>query len=130
MKRNGTTKAGTQRWRCGKCGASSVRKHDRAAKQLESFLRWLLSKDAIADLKTSRATFWRRTAWIWRIWPIAPFTGEVHDVVFLDGIWLRREAVVLMAVAGGHVVAWHLTRSECAASWAALMMRAPAPAMP
>ena len=49
--------------------------------------------------------------------------------MFLDGIWLRREAVVLVAVAGGHVVAWHLARSECAASWAALMVRMPAPAM-
>ena len=129
MKRNGTTKAGTRRWRCPKCGASSVRKHDNAAKALGSFLRWLLSKDAIADLKVSRTTFWRKTAWIWRIWPIAPFTGEVHDVVFLDGIWLRRKAVVLIAVADGHVVAWHLARTECASAWAALMLRVPAPKM-
>lgn len=27
---------------------------------------------------------------LWGIWPIAPFTGEVHDVVLLDDIWLRR----------------------------------------
>ncbi len=33
-----------------------------------------------------------------RIWPIAPATGELHDVVFLDGIWLRRRAVVLVCV--------------------------------
>lgn len=129
MKGNGTTKAGTKRWRCPKCGASSVRRHDSSAKQLEAFLRWLLSKDAVADLKTSRATFWRKTAWAWGIWPIAPFTGEVHDVVFLDGIWLRRRAVVLIAVAGGHVVGWHLAQTECAAAWAALMMRIPAPKM-
>lgn len=129
MKGNGTTKAGTKRWRCPKCGASSVRKHDSSAKQLEAFLRWLLSKDAVADLKTSRSTFWRRTAWIWKIWPIAPYTGEVHDVVFLDGIWLRRKAVVLIAVAGGRVAGWHLAQTECAASWAALMLRIPAPKM-
>ena len=129
MKGNGRTKAGTRRWRCPKCGASSVRRHDSAAKQLEAFLRWLLSKDAVADLKTSRSTFWRRTAWVWRIWPVAPFTGEVHDVVFLDGIWLRRRAVVLIAVAGGHVVGWHLAQSENAAAWASLMLRLPAPRM-
>ncbi len=130
MKGNGTTKAGTKRWRCPKCGASSVRKHDKAAKQLAAFLRWLLSKDAVAaDLETSRATFWRKTAWAWRIWPIAPSTGEVHGVVFLDGIWLRRKAVVLIAVAGGHVVGWHLAQTECAAAWAALMLRIPAPKM-
>lgn len=129
MVKNGKTKAGTQRWRCLSCGASSVRKIGKAAKTLEAFLRWLLSKDAVADLKTSRATFWRKTAWVWRIWPIAPFTGEVHDVVFLDGIWLRRKAVVLIAVADGHVAGWHLAQTECAAAWAALMLRIPAPKM-
>ena len=98
MKGNGTTKAGTKRWRCPKCGASSVRKIDSSAKTLGTFLRWLFSKDAIADLATCRATFWRKTSWVWRLWPIAPFTGEVHDVVHLDGIWLRRKAVVLIAI--------------------------------
>ncbi len=129
MSKNGKTEAGTQRWRCLSCGASSVRRHDKSAKQLEAFLRWLLSKDSAADLKTSRSTFWRRTSWAWGIWPIAPVTGEVHDVVFLDGIWMRRKAVVLIAVAEGRAMAWHLAQTECAAAWAALMLRIPAPAM-
>lgn len=92
-------------------------------------MRWLLSKDAIADLKVSRTTFWRKNAWIWRIWPIAPFTGEVNDVVLLDGIRLRRKAVVPIAVADGRVVAWHLAQTECSSAWAALMLRVPAPKM-
>lgn len=112
MKRNDTTKAGAQRWRCTACGASTVRRIDASAKALRAFLRWLLSKDAIADLKTSRSAFWRKTAWIWRIWPIVPRTGEMHDAVFLDGIWLLRRAVVLIAYAGGRVIAWHLAQSE------------------
>lgn len=129
MVKNGKTKAGTQRWRCMACGASRVRRIDNTAKTLEAFLHWLFSKDAVSDLKTSRATFWRKTAWVWRIWPIAPYTGEVYDVVYLDGIWLRRKAVVLIAVAGGHVVSWHLAQTECASAWAALMLRIPAPKM-
>ena len=129
MKRNGKTSAGTQRWRCKSCGASSTRRIDNRAKTLKAFLVWLLSKDAIADLRMSRATFWRKMGWVWRIWPIAPFTGEVHDVVFLDGLHLGRVAVVLIAVAGGHVLAWHLARTECSEAWAAIMMRIPAPAM-
>ena len=129
MKGNGTTKAGTKRWRCPKCGASGVRRIGSDAKALGLFLRWLLSKDAVAELKVSRSTFWRRTSWAWKIWPIAPFTGEVHDAVFLDGIWLRRKAVVLIAVAGGRPVAWHLARRESAEAWAAIMARVPAPAM-
>lgn len=36
---------------------------------------------------------------------------------------------MIIAVAGGHVVAWHLARSECAEAWAAVMMHVPAPAM-
>jgi len=129
MKKNGTTKAGTQRWRCIGCGSSSVRKIDNSAKTLTAFLRWLLSKDAIADLNTSRPTFWRKMSWVWTIWPIAPVTGEIYDVIFLDGIWLKRKAVVLIAVANGHVVGWHLSQSECTAAWIALMMRIPAPKM-
>lgn len=38
MKGNGKTSAGTKRWRCPKCGASSVRRHDSRAKQLKVFL--------------------------------------------------------------------------------------------
>ena len=129
MKGNGKTKAGTKRWRCSKCGVSSVRKHDNKAKLLKSFLKWLFSKDTTSELKASRSTFWRKTSWVWHIWPIAPFTGEIHDVVFLDGIWLRRKAVILIAVANGHVIGWHLARSENTQAWAALMMRTPAPKM-
>lgn len=106
-----------------------MRKIDSSAKALSAFLSWLMSKDSIAGLKTSRAAFWRKTAWIWRIWPIAPYAGEVFDVVFLDGIWIGRKAVVLIACADGHVVALHLAQSECTSAWAALMMRMPAPSM-
>lgn len=126
MKGNGRTKAGARRWSCLKCRASSVRKHGSAAKRFELFLRWLLSNDAVVDLGVSRSTFWRRASWAWGIWPIAPFTGEVHDVVLLDDIWLRRKAVVFVAVAGEHVVGWHLARAECSSVWAALLLRTPA----
>lgn len=129
MKKNGRTTAGTQRWRCPSCGASATRKIDRSAKTLQLFLRWLLSKDATSELNMSRSTFWRKTSWAWGIWPIAPHTVEVHDVVHLDGIWMRRDAVVLVAWADGHVLAWHLAKTECSSAWAALMARIPAPAM-
>lgn len=129
MKRNGKTKAGTQRWRCPACGASSVRRIDTRAKELGAFLRWLLSKRTTSELPGSRTSFWRRTFWVWGIWPIAHATGEVHDVVHLDGIWMRRDAVVLIAWADGHVLAWHLAQSEYTLAWAALMARIPAPKM-
>ncbi len=129
MRRNGKTSSGRQRWRCTACDASSVRRIDSKAKALERFLRWLLSKRSIAELKVSRSTFWRMASEVWRIWPIAPYTGEVCGIVFLDGIWLRRDAVVLIARSKDHILAWHLAQSECAEAWAALMMRIPEPSM-
>ena len=59
----------------------------------------------------------------------APSPARCIDVVFLDGIWLRRKAVAFIAVADGHVVAWHPRPTECASAWAALMLRVPAPKM-
>lgn len=50
-------------------------------------------------------------------------------MVFLDGVWLKRDAVVLIACSKDYVLAWHLAQSECAEAWAALMMRIPAPSM-
>ena len=129
MKKNGKTKAGTQRWRCTACNATSTRKIDNAAKALRTFLAWLLSKRSVAEPGMSRTTFWRKFGWAWRIWSVAPYTGEAYDTVFLDGIWLKRDAVVLIARGESHTLARHLARSECAEAWAALMMRLPAPAM-
>lgn len=129
MRRNGVTSSGKRRWRCMACGASSIRRIDSSAKNLNFFLRWLFSKDSINDMDISRSTFWRKTHKIWTIWPIAPYTAEIFDIVFLDGIWLKRDAVILIAAIRGHIVAWHLAQSECSKSWAALMMRMPAPTM-
>ena len=50
MKRNGKTSSGRQRWRCRSCGSSSSHRHDSAAKDLGSFVRWLLSKDSQLDM--------------------------------------------------------------------------------
>ena len=129
MKRNGKTKAGTQRWRCKACGASAVRRIDNRAKRLDEFLGWLMSKKTLQELSFSQPTFWRRTSEFWKIWPIAPYTGEVCDIVFMDGIWIAREMVVLIACTKEHVLAWSLAQSESSEAWAALMLRIPAPAM-
>lgn len=129
MSSNGKTGAGRRRWRCPGCGSSSVRRIDNSAKRLDMFLGWLLSRRTQADMGRSRATFKRMTSEFWGIWPIARATGEVCDVVHLDGIWLGRRAVVLVARSPEHVLAWQLARSECSAAWAALMARVPAPAM-
>ena len=129
MKRNGHTSSGATRWRCKACGASCTHRIDTAAKRLAEFLSWLMGKSAQSEMPGEGRTFRRRTSEFWDIWPIAPWTGEVCDIVFLDGIWIGRDAVVLIACTRDHVLAWHLAQSECAEAWAALVMRIPAPAM-
>lgn len=128
-KKNGLSKSGRQRWRCKECGASFVRTIDNTTKLFGLFLRWLFSKAAQSEMGYSRSKFKRLTAGFWSIWPIAPCTGEICDVVFLDGIWITRRIVVLIASTRGHVLAWHLARSESSEAWAALMLRIPAPTM-
>jgi hypothetical protein len=56
-------------------------------------------------------------------------TGEVHRVVYVDGIYLARNIVVLIARSDEHVLSWYLARSENSQAWAALMMRIAPPAM-
>ncbi|WP_440137390.1 transposase-like zinc-binding domain-containing protein [Leucobacter chinensis] len=50
--KNGKTAAGTQRWRCPGCGASTTRRRPdvRAKHQLQRFLIWLLGKLSETDL--------------------------------------------------------------------------------
>ena len=56
---------------------------------------------------------------MWGLWPPVPLVDEVHHVVHVDGIHLHRDAVVLIAVAGGHVIGWHVAKSEKAADGSA-----------
>ena len=52
---------------------------------------------------------------MWSLWPPVPLVDEVHHVVHVDGIHLHRDAVVLIAVAGGHVIgSWVYVRQYCA----------------
>lgn len=104
MKRNGKTSAGAQRWRCGACGASTTVSYDDTAARLDEFLAWLLSKATQADMPGQGRTFRRLAAGFWPIWPMPEPTGEVHRVLFVDGIWLARSLVVLIAYDGEHVV--------------------------
>lgn len=127
MKRNGKTSAGRTRWRCRSCGASSVRRIDGAAKLLDLFLSWLLTRRRQADMPGGGRTFRRKTARFWEIWPMPPKVEAPRRVVHVDGIHLGRRAVVLIASGGGHVLGWHLCRSENSRAWSALMSRMAAP---
>ena len=87
------------------------------------FLEWLLSKKRQSDMGMPSRTFRHHVSRFWNLWPIAPLCDEVHHVIQVDGIWLGRKVVILIACTESHVVGWHLARSECAQAWAALMAR-------
>lgn len=123
MKRNGKTSAGSTRWRCKACGASLVERIDNSAKRLAEFLGWLLSKARQVDMPGGGRTFRRRTSEFWHLWPLPPVTGEICRVVFVDGIYLARNVVVLIARSEEYVLGWYVARSENSASYKALMAR-------
>lgn len=97
MKRNGRAPSGAQRWRCRSCGASATHSNDVAARELAAFVGWLLSRGTQADMPGRGRTFRRRAALFWPIWPMPEVVGEVFRVVYVDGIWIARDCVVLIA---------------------------------
>ena len=123
MKGHGRTAAGSKRWQCTSCGATATHRIDNSAKLLALFLRWLLSKLPQGGLGCPTARSGASPPDSGSIWPIAPICDEAHHVVHVDGIWLGRSCVVLIACTAEHVVGWHLARSESKAAWSALMSR-------
>lgn len=123
MKGHGRTAKGTKRWQCMSCAATTTHKVDTAAKGLKGFLAWLLSPSRQTDMPGAGRSFRRSSESLWRIWPVAPVCDEVCHVVHVDGIWLGRKAVMLIACTTDCVVGWHLARSENSQAWAALMAR-------
>lgn len=129
MVKNGKTKAGRTRFRCMSCGSSSVRKIDTSAKDLKTFLAWLLSRKRQSDMSGAGRTFRRKCAPFWNIWPMPPKIEKPRSVIFVDGIHIGRKAVVLIASDECHVLGWHLCRTENSRAWSALMQRIAAPEM-
>ncbi len=54
---------------------------------------------------------------------------EVFRVVYVDGIWIARDCVVLIACSDEHVLSWHLARAETTAAWRSLLSRIAPPDM-
>ena len=127
--KNGYTSSGRQRWRCLDCGSSQTIKYDTEASRLEEFLDWLLSKDIQLEMPGQGRTFRRRTAEFWRIWPMPPQTGEIHRVVYVDGIYLARDLVILIASSDEYILSWYMAQAETSRAWEALLAAIPAPSV-
>lgn len=129
--KNGRTAAGTQRWRCPDCGASTTRKRADLSRihTLNMFVKYLLGKasQAETDGTATGRSFRRRVSWCWDITPVLPVTGEVIDEIQLDGFHLRTGWCLLIASAGTTPVAFQWAGSENRAAWSALLTQIPAP---
>lgn len=131
--KNGRTAAGTQRWKCQNCGASSIRKRSDVSRrhQLVRFLSWLTGKHSQTDLGGASAArqFRRDTAWCWEITPrLGPVT-TTHHTVLVDGIYVGTWCLLIAVTEQLQVLAWQWCARESTAAWAALLQRIPAPAV-
>ena len=140
MKKSGRTAAGTQRWKCTICNASTTAATSAApgprsgpsrqeVADLELFVSWATSASSQARLcgGDDRA-FRRRTRWCWQV-PVPaprPEAGDL-DQVFIDGIWLHHDWVLLIARGTAGVIGWQWAAGESTAAYRALLSPIPAP---
>lgn len=131
--KNGKTVAGTQRWRCVHCGASSVRKRPDVTRraELHMFVSWLVGKHSQSELtgtKTGRSLR-RNTSWCWNVQPALPAVTTFHHQVLVDGIWVGSWCLLIAVTEDLHVLAWQWCARESVAAWTALFEQIPAPAV-
>ena len=111
--KNGKTAAGTQRWLCPQCQASSIntRAHTSEIRHFKIFIDWTLSGES-ADHLATRLGVTRRTLtrWFTLLWfitvPTATDSHRVYDQVFIDGTYFHKKCL-LVACTQTHVIAWH-----------------------
>ena len=92
MKRNGRTRAGTQRWMCVTCSPTGVMRQRDAerGRQLDAFPGWPLGRasrsacDANGDSRAPR----KRNAWCRNIRPAIPPCRVRHHTVMADGTYM------------------------------------------
>lgn len=66
-----------------------------------------------------RRTFRRRSARFWNIWALPELVDEIHRVIYVDGIYLAKDVVILIACSDEYVLSWYLARAETAKAWKA-----------
>ena len=111
--KNGKTAAGTQRWLCPQCQASSIntRAHTSEIRHFKIFIDWILSGES-ADHLATRLGVTRRTLtrWFTLLWfitvPTATDPHRVYDQVFIDSTYFHNKCL-LVACTQTHVIAWH-----------------------
>jgi hypothetical protein len=105
------------------CNATETHSINNDAKLLKVFLDWLLSRKLQADMMESGRSFRRKTSKFWQVWAMPPLIDETYHVVYVDGIYIGRQVVVLIARSEKHVLGWYIACTENSRAWKALMDR-------
>lgn len=72
-------------------------------------------------------TFRRNISKFWDYWPLPSPSTELYHYIHVDGIYLSRDLVILIAASDDHVLSWYMARSETSQSWQALLDNIAAP---
>lgn len=127
--KHGTTSSGRQRYRCTWCNATTTQDYDTTTRRLRRFLAYLMNPVGQQAQAVSARTFRRHNEPFWAYWPIAPAIDEIHPVIMLDGLYLNRRAVVLIAATPTAVLGWYLAQRERTSAYAHLLRKIAAPDM-
>ena len=138
MKKSGRTAAGVQRWKCTTRNASTTAAtsaapglrsrrrsgpHPQETADFALFISWITSSSSQARLHhgDDRA-FRRRTSWCWQV-PVPAPTPAARDLdqVFIDGIWLHHDWVLLIARTTTDVNGWQWAVRESTTAYQALL---------
>lgn len=144
MKKSGRTAAGAQRWKCTTCNASTTAAasaapglrsrrrsgpHPQETADFALFISWVPSSSSQAQLYHGNdRAFRRRTSWCWQVPVPAPNPAARElDQVFIDGIWLHHDWVLLIARATTDVIGWQWAARESTTAYQALLGPIPPP---
>ena len=133
MRKNGRTSAGAQRWKCTDCAITYSYTRPDLGEQatFAAFIDYLLGKGAQheVDGTATGRTLRYRFSWCWNVaTPPLAVTGEIYDQLFIDGIYLAYNWVLLTAVnERGQVVARQWASAENTAAYTALLKPLPPP---
>lgn len=134
MQSYGRTAAGAQRWYCPSCRSSRTRTRPDTQQRhrTTAFLQWLLGDLTIAELlrrhHVNRRTLdrWFAAAWTTPPRPVVP-ASLAGQIIVVDGVYLRRDACILIARTPAGVVSWMFCDRESTATWVEFLATLPRP---
>mgnify|MGYP004443776181 CR=1 FL=1 len=126
-KKNGKTVSGKQRYYCLTCHSSFTHAYDSTFKDFALFLNYVTDNHSQKSYSLPERTLRYKTRKFWAYWPLPPQVRKHYDIVFVDGIYINRKTVILIACTPHTVLGWYIARSETATAYTALLTRIAAP---